>query len=85
MANSPQAIKRVRQNTTRREQQQSQVSAMRTAIKNAKIAIENGNENAEELVNAAIKAIDKASSKNLIHENKAARDKSKLQKLFNNR
>lgn len=83
MANSPQAIKRVRQNSTRRAQQQSQVTEMRTAIKKANQAIENNDEQAEALVSQATKLIDKAVSKNLIHDNKAARAKSKLQTKLN--
>ena len=50
---------------------------MRTAVKNAKSAIENNADNKAELVNFAIKSVDKAHS-NLIHSNKADRIKSQL-------
>ena len=40
---------------------------MRTAVKNAKSAIENNADNKAELVNFAIKSVDKAAHSNLIH------------------
>lgn len=51
---------------------------MRTAVKNAKSAIENNADNKAELVNFAIKSVDKAAHSNLIHSNKADRIKSQL-------
>ena len=49
-----------------------------TAVKNAKTAINNNADNKAELVNFAIKSVDKASQSNLIHSNKADRIKSQL-------
>ena len=72
MANSPQAIKRVRQ--------KGQNSAVRTAIKKAELAIEQNADHAEEAVKEASRLLDKAVSKGLIKKNKAAREKSRLQK-----
>lgn len=79
MANSPQAIKRVRQIDARRKQQKGQETAVRSAVKKAKMAIADNAENADELVKHAVKALDKAVNKGLIHKNKAAREKSRLQ------
>ncbi|WP_018658893.1 30S ribosomal protein S20 [Allofustis seminis] len=79
MANSPQAIKRVRQIDARRDRQRGQETAVRTAVKKAKLAVAEGSENAEELVKNAARLLDKAVSKDLIHKNKAARMKSRLQ------
>ena len=78
MPNIKSAIKRV--NTTRvtEERNISQKNAMRTAVKNAKSAIENNADNKAELVNFAIKSVDKAAHSNLIHSNKADRIKSQL-------
>ena len=56
---------------------------MRTAVKNAKTAINNNADNKAELVNFAIKSVDKAQS-NLIHSNKADRIKSQLMSSSNN-
>ncbi len=74
------AIKRVRTNEAASAKNSSQVSAMRTAVKKAEQAAEAGAENADALYKDAIKAIDMAESKGLIHSNKAARDKSRLSK-----
>lgn len=84
MANSPQAIKRVRQNETVKARQKSQATATRSAMKNVEVAVSENADNTEELLNKAVKALDMAASKGLIHKNKAAREKSRLQKLVNN-
>lgn len=51
---------------------------MRTAVKNAKAAIASNADNKAELVNFAIKLVDKSAQSNLIHSNKADRIKSQL-------
>ena len=53
---------------------------MRSTVKKAEVALATGAENAQELVLAASKALDKAASKGLIHKNAAARKKSRLAK-----
>ena len=76
MPNIKSAIKRVRTTETAEARNISQKNAMRTAVKNAKSAIENNADNKAELVNFAIKSVDKAAHSNLIHSNKADRIKS---------
>ena len=76
MPNIKSAIKRVR--TTEKQARNISQNAMRTAVKNAKTAINNNADNKAELVNFAIKSVDKASQSNLIHSNKADRIKSQL-------
>ena len=49
MANSAQAIKRVRQNDSVRARQKGQVTAVRTAVKNTLTALEENAENSTEL------------------------------------
>ncbi|WP_028273768.1 30S ribosomal protein S20 [Atopococcus tabaci] len=78
MPNIESAIKRNRQSEKVAVQNKQQISAMRTAKKKFMQAVEAGNENSAELYNNAVKAIDKAASKGLIHKNKASRDKSRL-------
>ena len=59
-------------------------ASMRTAIKNVEKAVLAGNK--EEATNAlpvAIKRIDKAASKGLVHKNYVARQKSRLTKKVN--
>ena len=78
MANIKSQIKRNRQNEVRRLRNRSVRSEMRTLLKAAK---ESGTD-AETV--AAIKKIDKAAAKGVIHANKASREKSRLQKNLNN-
>ena len=79
MANSAQARKRARQAETHRQRKSAQRSTMRTAIKKVLAAIRGGDkEAAAEAYKAAVPVIDKAVGKGLIHSNKAARHKSRL-------
>lgn len=64
MPNIKSAIKRVRTTETAEARNISQKNAMRTAVKNAKSAIENNADNKAELVNFAIKSVDKAAHSN---------------------
>lgn len=81
MPNIKGAIKRVRQTATVTERNTQFKTAMRTAIRKAEVALAEKDENAEALLQDAIKRIDKAASKGLIHKNVAARNKSRLMKL----
>lgn len=78
MANNAQTIKRIRQDEKKSKLHQSQITRMRTAKKRFVKAVENNEENLQELYAQAVSAIDKAASKGHIHQNKAARDKSRL-------
>ncbi|HZJ75720.1 MAG TPA: 30S ribosomal protein S20 [Clostridia bacterium] len=53
-------------------------SALKTALKKANTAIEENAENKQDQVNFAIKKIDQAAAKGLIHKNNAANKKSAL-------
>ena len=55
-------------------------SELRTRTKKAHSAIEGGAENTEDAVRLAIKRIDKAAAKGVIHKNQAANRKSRLMK-----
>ena len=79
MANSAQAAKRARQAEKRRLHNASQRSAMRTSIKRVVKAISRGDkEAAESAFKAAVPMIDRMADKGIIHKNKAARHKSRL-------
>ena len=80
MPNIKSAIKRVKVNEQKRANNIAAKSSMRTAVKNAEVAIANNGENAKDALLAASKALDKAASKGLIHKNAAARKKSRLAK-----
>jgi len=79
VANTPQARKRARQTEVRRLHNAGQRSAMRTAIKKVLTAVKSGDaDSAQAAFNAAVPVIDGAAGKGLIHRNKAARHKSRL-------
>ncbi len=79
MANSLQARKRARQAEKRRAHNASRRSMLRTHIKKVVYAIEAGDkEAASAAYKAAVPVIDRAVNKGLIHKNKAARHKSRL-------
>jgi len=84
LANNQQTIKRIRQDEKKRLLQQGQIHSMRTAVKRFETAAANNESNAEELYSLAEKKIDQAATKGLIHKNKAARNKSRLNALLNN-
>ncbi len=76
MANIKSQIKRNKQNVVARERNKAVKSEVRTRTKNAVAAV--GAENEEEALRAAIKRIDKAAAKGVIHKNQAANKKSGL-------
>lgn len=78
MPNIKSAKKRVIVNQTKAQRNKSTNSALKTAIKKANAAIETNAENKDELVKAAVKKIDQACAKGIIHKNNAARKKSAL-------
>lgn len=78
MPNIKSAKKRVIVNQTKAQRNKSTNSALKTAIKKANIAIETNAENKDELVKAAVKKIDQACAKGILHKNNAARKKSAL-------
>ena len=79
MANSAQATKRARQAELSRQRNASQRSHMRTYIKKVIAAIKAGDrDSAVKAYAAAVPVIDSAAGKGLVHANKAARHKSRL-------
>ena len=75
MANTKSAMKRVRQNERRRLRNRAIRSKMRGAIKDARAA---DGASRSSIVLEAIRALDKAVTKGVIHRNTAARKKSAL-------
>lgn len=79
MANSPQARKRAKQNEKRRQHNADLRSMVRTYIKKTNAAIASGEvEAAQAAYAAAVPVIDRMADKGIIHKNKAARHKSRL-------
>ncbi|MCC5885412.1 MAG: 30S ribosomal protein S20 [Gammaproteobacteria bacterium] len=79
MANSASARKRAHQAESRRQQNASQRSMVRTVIKKVQSAISSGDyEAATGAYAAAVPVIDRMADKGILHKNKAARHKSRL-------
>ena len=79
MANSPSAKKRAKQAENRRQHNASLRSMVRTSIKKVVRAIEAKDAEAAKVeLAAAVPVIDRMADKGIIHKNKAARHKSRL-------
>ncbi len=84
MANIKSQIKRNRQNKKRRIHNRVFRGSARSAVRKAQVAIEsNEMEDARTATQSAIKALDKAAAKGIIHKNNAARRKSRLMAKLN--
>ncbi|HHW23170.1 MAG TPA: 30S ribosomal protein S20 [Clostridiaceae bacterium] len=82
MPNIKSAVKRVKVNATKRMQNRIKKSELKTTLRNFREALEANSPEAQELLRKAIKKVDQAAAKNLIHKNSASRKKSQLQKAF---
>ena len=80
MANIRSQIKRNRQTIKRQARNKSVRSELRTRTKRAIAAIESGAENSDEALRLAIKRIDKAAARGVIHNNQASNRKARLMK-----
>ena len=78
MPNIKSAKKRVKVTSAKNLQNKMLMSNLRTVIKKAETAIANDDDNKAEVVQYAVKRIDQACAKGLIHKNNAARKKSAL-------
>lgn len=83
MPNIKSAKKRVRVIETKTAQDRALKSNLKTVIKKAEAAIANAAEDREAVVKLAVKKIDQASAKGLLHKNNAARKKSSLANKLN--
>ena len=76
MPNIKSAKKRVKFIATKTARNKAAKSALRTAIKKANVAIEASAADKDVVVREAVKKIDQAAAKGIIHKNTAARKKS---------
>ncbi len=84
MANTKSAIKRVRSSERRRLHNRQFRTEARTYVRKARTQIEAGElEEAQKSVAEAVRALDKAAQKGIIHKNNAARRKSRLMSQLN--
>jgi small subunit ribosomal protein S20 len=83
MPNTASAEKRLRQNEVRRLHNRSVKSAVRSQVRKVRDAVKAGDfDKAEQAMRLASKRLDRAGAKRVIHPNKAARTKSRLQNLI---
>ncbi|MDR0327502.1 MAG: 30S ribosomal protein S20 [Planctomycetaceae bacterium] len=83
MPNIASAKKRLRQNIATRERNRASRSFVRNRCKNVVKAVLAGSvADAETLFREAVKALDQASSKRIVHRNAAARKKSRLSAMI---
>jgi small subunit ribosomal protein S20 len=80
MANIKSQIKRNKQNEVRRLRNKAVRTELKTRVKTAVKAAESGSADSPEALRMAIKRIDKAAAKGMIHKNQAANRKSRLMK-----
>jgi len=84
LPNKPSAAKRVRSSKRKEAVNRLHRGRARTADKRARRLIEEGRlEEARQAVHQAQAALDKAAQKGVIHQNKAARRKSRLMQQLN--
>jgi small subunit ribosomal protein S20 len=78
VANIRSQIKRNRQNERRRLRNKAVRSELRTRTKAAVSAVQSGSDDSVEMLRLAVKRIDKAAAKGVIHKNQAANRKARL-------
>lgn len=83
MANTKSAIKRIRTSEKRRQRNRTVRTRVRTALKTARTAVTTAGGDAASVVLQAIRTLDKAVTKGVIHRNTASRKKSALARSLN--
>lgn len=83
MPNIKSAKKRVVVNATKAARNKATNSALKTAIKKANAAIDANDAAKAEAVKVAVKKLDQAAAKGLLHKNNAAHKKSQLVNKLN--
>ncbi len=83
MPNIKSAKKRVKVIATKTLRNKTINTALKTDIKKANLALENKDKDSAQAVKVALRAIDKAVSKGILHKNTAARKKSALAQKLN--
>ena len=83
MANIKSAKKRIKVIAKKTELNNNVRSSMRTAMKKVEAAVASKDKEVNNLLNVAIKKIDKAAAKGVVHQNYANRQKARLTKKVN--
>lgn len=83
MANTPSAIKRMKQSEKRRQRNRATRSEIRSTVKAARAALGAKAPESKAAVLDAIRTVDRAVAKGVMHRNTAARRKSALARTLN--
>ncbi len=84
MPNIKSAEKRVRQNVKRELRNRRTKSMLKSSIRRFEESLQGGDmEEAKVKLNAAVRQIDRAATRGVVHKNTAARKKSRLSRIFN--
>ncbi len=86
MPNIKSAEKRVRQNVKRELRNRRNKSMLKTSIRRFEESLQSGDmEEAKVKLSAAVRQIDRAAARGVVHKNTAARKKSRLSRVLNQR
>lgn len=85
MANHKSALKRAGQNERRRLRNKAVLTRVKNVVKNVRMAVDQGAENAAAQLDTAKSAIDKAAKKGVLHKKTASRKVSRLNRQVNAR
>jgi small subunit ribosomal protein S20 len=83
VANHKSALKRAGQNERRRLRNKAVQTRVKNVVKDVRLAVAQGAENAAEQLDAAKSAIDKAAKKGVLHKKTASRKVSRLNRQVN--
>ena len=83
MANTKSALKRIKQNEKRRVRNRAVRTGVRGTLKTARAALEAKQPEARTAVAVAIRLLDRAVARGVVHRNTAARRKSALARRLN--
>jgi small subunit ribosomal protein S20 len=84
VAKKSSALKAMRQSVKRRDRNRRNVSQLKTNVKKLRAAIAKGDaEGARKMLDETVSEIDRAARKGVVHDNAAARYKSRLQRRVN--
>jgi len=83
LPNIKSAEKRVRQNVKRELRNRRTKSMLKSSIRRFEESLQSGDmEEAKVKLNAAVRQIDRAATRGVVHKNNAARKKSRLSRIF---
>jgi small subunit ribosomal protein S20 len=83
VANTKSAIKRIKQSEQRRQRNRAARSTIRSTVKAARVALGSKSPESATAVREALRTLDRAVSRGVMHRNTAARKKSSLARKLN--